>query len=163
MDSPEINAFAVPGGPIFFYKGLVDLAGSDDEIAAVLGHESTHIVKRHSARQMSDSQGKSVLAQIVLGAGRSSKDQEQLAGLLIGVQSLKFSRSDEAQADEYGFGYMTRAGYNPDAMATFFVKMGQKTGGGGPEWLASHPLTGKRVEAARRRADDYKKGTTKAP
>ena len=163
VDSKEVNAFAVPGGPIYFYKGLVDLASSDDEVAAVLGHESTHIVKRHSAAQMSDSQGKSVIAQILLGAGRTSKDQQQIAGLFLGLQSLKFSRTDESQADEYGFKYLTQAGYNPDAMATFFEKMGKKTGGGGPEWLASHPVTSKRVEAARKRSDDYKKGITTAP
>ena len=163
VDSGEVNAFAVPGGPIYFYRGLMDLASSDDEVAAVLGHESTHIVKRHSAAQMSDSQGKSVIAQILLGVGRTSKDQQQIAGLFLGLQSLKFSRSDESQADEYGFRYLTQAGYNPDAMATFFEKMGKKTGGGGPEFLRSHPVTSKRVEAARARADAYKKGTYKAP
>lgn len=163
VDSKEVNAFAVPGGPIYFYRGLMDLASSDDEVAAVLGHEATHIVKRHSAAQMSDSQGKSVIAQILLGVGRTSKDQQQLAGLFLGLQSLKFSRTDESQADEYGFKYLTQAGYNPDAMGTFFEKMGKKTGGGGPEWLASHPVTSKRVEAARKRADNYKKGITQAP
>ena len=162
VDSNEINAFAVPGGPIYFYKGLLDLAGSDDEVASVLGHEATHIVRRHSAAQMSDSQGKGLLAEILLG-GRTSRDQQQLAGLFLGLQSLRFSRSDESEADEYGFRYLTQAGYNPDAMANFFEKMGKKTGGGGPEWLASHPVTAKRVAAARKRADDYKKGIIQAP
>jgi predicted Zn-dependent protease len=164
VDSKEINAFAVPGGPIYFYKGLMELAGSDDEVAAVLGHEASHIVKRHSAKQMSDQMGKSVVAQILLGASGASRDQEQLAGLLIGIESLRFSRSDESQADEYGFKYLVAAGYNPDAMATFFEKMGKATGGGGgPEFLRSHPVTGKRVEASRVRAEAYKKGTYIAP
>ncbi|MGC4044038.1 MAG: M48 family metalloprotease [Armatimonas sp.] len=164
VDSKEINAFAVPGGPIYFYRGLMDLAGSDDEVASVLGHEATHIVKRHSAKQMSDQMGKSVIAQILLGAGRASRDQEQLAGLLIGIESLRFSRNDEAQADEYGFKYLVTAGYNPDAMATFFEKMGKAAGnGGGPEFLQSHPVTSKRIAAARARAEAYKKGTYIAP
>ncbi len=164
VDSKEINAFAVPGGPIYFYKGLMDLAGSDDEVASVLGHEASHIVKRHSAKQMSDQMGKSALAQILLGATGASRDQEQIAGLLIGIESLRFSRNDESQADEYGFKYLTSAGYNPDAMATFFEKMGKATGSGGtPEILRSHPVTAKRVAAARARADAYKKGTYKTP
>ncbi len=164
VDSKEINAFAVPGGPIYFYKGLMDLASSDDEVAAVLGHEASHIVRRHSAKQMSDQMGKSVVAQILLGASGASRDQEQLAGLLIGIESLRYSRNDESEADEYGFKYLVGAGYNPDAMATFFEKMGKAAGnGGGPEFLRSHPVTSKRVEASRARAEAYKKGTYIAP
>jgi predicted Zn-dependent protease len=164
VDSKEINAFAVPGGPIYFYRGLMDLASSDDEVAAVLGHEAAHIVKRHSARQMSDQMGKSVIAQILLGASGASRDQEQLVGLIIGIEGLRFSRNDESQSDEWGFKYLVQAGYNPDAMATFFEKMGKATGGGGgPEFLRSHPVTEKRVAASRTRAEAFKKGTYIAP
>lgn len=156
IDSKEINAFALPGGPIYFYTGLMDLAGSDDEVASVLGHEATHIVKRHSVKQISDAQTKGLIAQLALG--KSSDLAQAAAGIVLQIDRLKFSRGDESQSDEVGFKYMTQAGYDPDAMASFFRKMGAKTGGGGPEWLQSHPVTSNRVKAAEKRATDYEQG-----
>lgn len=154
IDKKEVNAFALPGGPIYFYKGLIDLAESDDEIAAVLGHEATHVSKRHTGRQISDAQGKSTIAQLLLG--RAGNVANLFANIAFSLDQLKYSRDDEAQADEVGFRYLTQAGYNPNAMASFFSKMQKKAGGGGgPEWLASHPLTRKRIEAAEKRAHDY--------
>lgn len=153
IDSKEINAFALPGGPIYFYTGLMNLAGSDDEVASVLGHEATHIVKRHSVKQMSDAQSKGLIAQILLG--KSGQLAQAATGILLQLDQLKFSRNDESQADEVGFKYLTEAGYDPDSMATFFRKMGAKTGGGGPEWLQSHPVTSNRVKAAEARANQY--------
>lgn len=153
IDSNEINAFAVPGGPIYFYRGLVDLAESDDELAAVVGHEAAHIVKRHSARQISDAQAKGLLAGIFLG--RSGKVAQTAGQIFLTLDQLKFSRGDEAESDEVGFRYLVEAGYDPFAMASFFRKMGAKSGGGGPEWLRSHPVTSSRVEKAEQRAREY--------
>ena len=160
IDSKEVNAFAAPGGPIFFYDGLMRLASSDDEVASVLGHEATHIVKRHSAKQISDQLVKSNLAAIFLG----NSDAGQIAaGLLLNIQSLKFSRDDENQADENGFRYLVRANYQPEAMATFFEKMGKAASSGNtPEFLQSHPLTDTRVKRARERAATYER-TGKLP
>jgi predicted Zn-dependent protease len=157
IDSKEINAFALPGGPIYFYTGLVDLTQTDDELASVLGHEAAHVVKRHSAKQISDSQAKSVVAQILLG--RQSNAVQQIASLGLNVYQLKFSRGDESESDEVGFRYLVQAGYNPDAMANFFRRMGEKTGKGNKsqEWLQSHPVTTSRVEKAEQRAAEYKK------
>jgi predicted Zn-dependent protease len=156
IDSKEINAFAVPGGPIYFYKGLVDLAGTDDEVASVLGHEATHIVRKHSVKQMSDAMGKETIAALLLGnAGQTA---QAVAGTLLQLQSLQFSRGDESEADKYGFRYLVKARYNPYAMADFFRKMEKATGSGGtPEWLQSHPLTSKRIDEAQKRADTYTK------
>ncbi len=156
IDNKEINAFALPGGPIYFYSGLLDLASSDDEVASVLGHEATHVVKRHSVKQMSDAQAKGFLAQLALG--KSSDLAQAAAGIVLQLDRLKFSRGDESQSDEVGFKYMTQAGYNPDAMASFFRKMGAKTGKGGTEWLQSHPITANRVKAAEKRANEYQQG-----
>ena len=156
IDSKEVNAFALPGGPIYFYKGLIDLAGSDDEIASVLGHEATHVVKRHVAKQISDAQAKNIIASLALG--RSSSIVQTVAGLGLQIDQLHYSRQDEAQADEIGFKYLTEAGYNPDAMAGFFKKLETKEGGGGgggPVWLQDHPLTKSRVQKAEARADEY--------
>lgn len=157
IDDKQVNAFAVPGGPIYFYTGLINLASSDDEIASVLGHEAAHISQRHSAQQISDAQGKGLLAQILLDATNAGQLGGIAANIGLQLQQLSFSRDDESEADAVGFDYMTQAGYDPDAMASFFRKMQQAAGGrGGPEWLSSHPLTGKRVEAAEERAREYK-------
>lgn len=156
IDSKEVNAFALPGGPIYFYKGLVDLTGSDDELASVLGHEATHVVKRHSAKQISDAQTKGLLAQFALG--RSSSILQTAASIGLQVDQLHFSREDESESDTYGFKYLTKAGYNPNAMATMFQKLQSKeSGGGGPEWLQNHPLTKKRIADAQKRAAEYEK------
>jgi len=155
IQSKEVNAFALPGGPIYFYTGLMDLASSDDEIAAVLGHESTHVVKRHAVKQISDAQTKGLIAGIALG--KAGNLAQTAAGLALQIDQLRFSRGDEAQADEVGFKYLTEAGYDPDAMASFFKKMMAKTGNGGTEWLSNHPLTTKRIQAAEQRAEEYKK------
>jgi beta-barrel assembly-enhancing protease len=158
VDSKEINAFAVPGGPIYFYKGLMELAESDDEIASVLGHEVTHVVKRHSIKQMSKSQNEQIsvaLASVLLG-GNTGRTVDKASQIVLPLRELTFSRKDEEQADELGFNYLTEAGYNPDAMASFFTKMGKKTGGGGIEFLQSHPLTNKRVQKATERAKAYR-------
>lgn len=154
IDKKEVNAFALPGGPIYFNKGLIDLAESDDEIAAVLGHEATHVSKRHTGRQISDAQGKSTIAQLLLG--RAGNVANLFANIAFSLDQLKYSRDDETQSDEIGFRYLTQAGYDPRAMASFFRKMEKKArGGGGPEWLNSHPLTRKRIEAAEKRANEY--------
>ena len=167
IQSDQINAFAVPGGPIYFYTGLIKLAANDDELASVLGHEISHITKRHSVKQMKKSQdmmiGLAALDALIKG-GNTVKGAAEIAA---GLQQMKFSRGDENQADEFGFKYLVNMNYNPDSMASFFTKMGAKTGGDGGgklgEFLSSHPMTTKRVEAATKRASDFKKGTYKAP
>jgi beta-barrel assembly-enhancing protease len=123
----------------------------------VLGHEAAHIVKRHSAKQISDAMVKQFGASILLGG--SGQMAQMAAGLVLQLEQLTYSRDDESQSDEVGFKYLVNAGYDPDAMASFFRKMGEKAGdGGGPEFLRSHPVTSRRVEAAQRRANEYKQG-----
>jgi predicted Zn-dependent protease len=163
IDNKQVNAFALPGGPIYFYSGLVELASTDAELASVVGHEAAHVVKRHSAKQISDAQAKGTIASILLGS--SGQLAQTAAGLALQLQQLNYSREDEAQSDEVGFQYLTEAGYDPDGMANMFRKMSEQEGrgGGGPEWLRSHPLTRKRVEVAEQRAAQYKRehGTTR--
>jgi Putative Zn-dependent protease, contains TPR repeats len=165
ISSKDVNAFALPGGPIYFYTGLVDLAESDDELAAVLGHEAAHISRRHAAKQVADAQTKGLIAQLALG--RASDLAQVAAGIALQLDQLSYSRSDEEQSDEVGFQYLVSAGYDPGAMASFFRKMGEATGGGGgPEWLSSHPVTRKRVEKAEERAKAYRQqqqGQTATP
>ena len=104
------------------------MAGSEAEIASVLGHEATHVVKRHSAKQISDAQAKLLIAQLALG--RSSGLVQTVAGLGLQIDQLHYSRSDEAEADKEGFKYLTEAGYKPEAMAAFFQKLQTKESGG---------------------------------
>jgi predicted Zn-dependent protease len=167
IQSDQINAFAVPGGPIYFYTGLIKLAANDDELASVLGHEIAHITKRHSVKQMKKSQDMMIglaAIDVLIKGGNTVKGAAEIAA---GLQQMKFSRGDENQADEFGFKYLVNMNYNSDAMASFFTKMGEKTGGNGGgrlgDFLSSHPMTNKRVEAATKRSTDFKKGTYKAP
>lgn len=160
IDSKEVNAFSLPGGPIYFYKGLMDITDDDDQVAAVLGHEATHIVKRHVAKQISDAQAKDLLAQLLLG--RAGNAVQALAGLGLQIDQLRFSREDEHQADVGGFRDLIGAGYDPDAMAQMFQHLKEKEGrsGGGPEWLQNHPLTAKRIQDAQTWAAAYKQNGT---
>lgn len=166
VQSDQVNAFAVPGGPIYFYTGLIRLTDSDDELASVLGHEITHITKRHSVKQMKKSQDMAILLALGDALIKGGNSVKSAAEVVVGLKSMEFSRGDESQADEFGFKYLVGMGYKPEAMASFFNKMQAKTGGGGGknlEFLSSHPMTSKRIDAALRRAADYRKGTYKAP
>jgi len=159
----EINAFAVPGGPIFVNTGLMQLATSDDELASVLAHEVSHIVKRHSAQQLSDAAVKQGIAGILFG--RSNADVRTVVGLTLDLKDREFSRGDEAQSDEYGFKYLVAAGYNVRGMASMFTKMQDSAAKSNEKlaFLSTHPLTRKRIEAAEKRAEAYENGTWKAP
>ena len=159
----EINAFAVPGGPMYVNTGLMQLATSDDELASVLAHEVSHIVKRHSAQQLSDAAVKQGVAGILFG--RSSADVRTVVGLTLDLKDMEFSRGDEAQSDEYGFKYLVAAGYNVRGMASMFTKMQESAAKTNEKlaFLSTHPLTRKRIEAAEKRAESYENGTWKAP
>lgn len=159
----EINAFAVPGGPMYVNTGLMQLATSDDELASVLAHEVSHIVKRHSAQQLSDAAIKQGVAGILFG--RSNADVRTVVGLTLDLKDREFSRGDEAQSDEYGFKYLVAAGYNVRGMASMFTKMQESAAKSNEKlaFLSTHPLTRKRIEAAEKRADSYENGTWKAP
>ena len=159
----EINAFAVPGGPMYVNTGLMQLATTDDELASVLAHEVSHIVKRHSAQQLSDAAVKQGVAGILFG--RSSADVRTVVGLTLDLKDREFSRGDEAQSDEYGFKYLVAAGYNVRGMASMFTKMQESAAKTNEKlaFLSTHPLTRKRIEAAEKRAEAYENGTWKAP
>lgn len=157
LDDPSVNAFALPGGPIFITRGILTYMNSEAELAAVLGHEAGHITARHSVEQISKAQ----LAQVGLGVGMilspELREIGQLAGVGLQLMFLKFGRDDERQADDIGFRYMVGQGYDPRRMADLFVMLersSKKEGGGGrlPEWLSTHPDPGNREKAALERA-----------
>ena len=149
VDDPVVNAFALPGGPVFITRGILAHMNSEAQLASVLGHEIGHITAKHSVAQLSQSQ----LAGLGLGiATIVSPELAQFGDLLgsgLGLLFLKFGRDDEKQSDELGFRYMVNAGYHPSEMAEMFRTL-QRLGGGGeggvPEWLSTHPDPGNRVE-----------------
>lgn len=151
IESKEINAFALPGGPTFFYTGLMDKLKTEDELAAVLGHELTHVRKEHwsyAYRDQQQRQGLLTLGAIIL---RPSRDVLDVASIGSSVLfDLPFSRKHESEADQGGFDAMVRAGYNPQGMVDVFTMLQESAGGGRPpEWLSDHPSDGNRIKNIR--------------
>ena len=148
----EINAFALPGGAMFVNVGTITAASNEAELAAVMGHEMSHVYMQHSAKQQGKAQKTQEIAGLagaILGATEKgvagSLAQE---GLKFGTEGLilKYSRSDEAQADHVGAIILYKAGYNPQAMADFFRKLASQ-GSAGPQFLSDHPNPGNREQA----------------
>ncbi len=151
VNQKEINAFALPGGPIYVNTGTI-AAASEAELAGVMGHELSHVVMRHSTRQASRQSKAAIPLAIlsgVLGAsvGGWAGSLAQM-GISIGAGSVftKYSRDAETEADMVGAQIIYDIGFDPHAMVTFFQKLkDQQGGGGGPSFLASHPDPGNRA------------------
>lgn len=148
IKSNELNAYVLPGGKIMFYSGIIDrLQLTDDEIAAIMGHEMSHALREHARERMS----KQVATQAGIGIAASvfglSQGQAQLAGLAgdVGV-NLPNSRTQENEADMMGVELMARAGYNPNAAITLWKKMQAVEGRGEPpQFLSTHPVSANRI------------------
>src|SRR6516162_4313591 len=148
----EINAFALPGGPMFINIGTITAAANEAQLAGVMAHEMSHVYMQHSAKQASKAQTTGMLAglaEAVVGATtRGAVQQLGEMGLQMGAQGLmlKYSRTDESQADAVGAIILHKAGYNPQAMADFFKTL-ETQGGSPPQWLSDHPNPGNREQA----------------
>jgi len=150
VQQSEINAFALPGGPIFVNIGTINAADNEAELAGVMAHEMSHVYMQHSAKQAV----KESLAQGVLGViggilGDSTMADIARVGIQVGAGTvfLKYSRADEAQADAVGAIIMYKAGYDPHALAAFFEKLEKEGGSNGPQFLSDHPNPGNRTQA----------------
>jgi len=150
IPAADINAFALPGGPIFVNIGTITAADNEAQLAGVLAHEMSHVYMQHSAKQAP----KATVAQVIAGLAGAVLPQSGLGnlgrmGIQIGAGTMlmKYSRTDEAQADSVGAIIMYRAGYNPQAMADFFETLQKKYGAGGPQLLSDHPNPGNRTAA----------------
>ena len=146
IGSQQINAFCMPGGKIVFYTGLIDkLKLSDDEIAMVMGHEMAHALREHSREQLAKTQATGLGIRLgggIFGLGDMGTAAANLGGKLL---TLKFSRSDETDADLVGLELAARAGYNPQAAVTLWEKMGEANGNGGIGFLSTHPTGPNRI------------------
>lgn len=158
INDPAINAFALPGGPIFVNTGLIEAVSDEAELAGVLAHEISHVALRHGTHQVTKAQG--IQLGFMLGAsmlGRQGSIWNTLAqlGAGLGAQSLllKYSRDAERDADLHGAQIMHEIGYNPVRMASFFetleAESGSSDGGFVQNFMASHPSPGNRVEYVR--------------
>ncbi|WP_411816570.1 M48 family metallopeptidase [Hyphococcus sp. DH-69] len=154
FESDDLNAFALPGGKIGFYTGILDIMENDAQIATVMGHEVAHVKFNHSGQRYgrtAAAQAGLSVAQVALGSGQGSQVALQALGL--GAQYgviLPFSRQHELEADKYGLRYMHRAGYNPNEAVRFWEKMSAQKSGSPPEFLATHPNDATRIAQLKR-------------
>ena len=153
VNASDINAFALPGGPMFVNRGMIQAARSEGEMAGVMAHEISHVALRHGTAQASKSQNPLVqlgaIGGAILGAvigGNTGEAVGQGTQLGLGVYLLKFSREFETQADILGAQIMAKAGYDPMDLAKMFETIEKQGGRGGPEFLSSHPNPGNRQE-----------------
>jgi predicted Zn-dependent protease len=153
----EINAFALPGGPMFVNRGMMEKAHNEGEVAGVMAHELSHVALRHGTAQATKATpyeigtiAGAVLGAIVGGTAGSVISQGTQFGL--GTAFLRYSRDYEKQADILGTHIMARAGYDPRDMANVFKTIEKESGPGGPQWMSDHPNPGNRYEYITREA-----------
>jgi len=143
VNARDINAFALPGGPMYVNRGMIEAAHSEGEMAGVMAHELAHVFLRHGTAQASKAQKYGLLAGILgIGGqiiGGPAGAAAQIAGQGVGVYFLKFSREYETEADIMGAQVMARAGYDPRDLANMFKTIEQQSGGGGGGFLSDHP------------------------
>lgn len=158
FDSPEKNAFVLPGGKVGFYKGLMDFTENDDQVAAVLGHEVGHVVARHAALRV----GQETATGLLLNTGgallgstvkMSSESLNMVmaaagAGATVGVM-LPFSRQNETDADRLGVDYMNAAGYDVRQAIRLWERMGAAATNRPQEWMSTHPSPDTRIQELR--------------
>jgi predicted Zn-dependent protease len=153
LDDPEtINAFALPGGQIFITKALYDKLENEAQLAGILGHETGHVISRHSAQQMAKGQlGQMLTTAVVVGASGERSDHARMAQMAAMMANqmlmLRYGRHDESQADGFGLRYMAQAGYDPSAMLDVMRILKESSKGSRqPEILSTHPLPETRLE-----------------
>lgn len=159
QESKQVNAYCMAGGKIMVYSGLIDqIKPSDDELAAVIGHEIAHALREHSREQMSEAYAQQIgLLGLAAVVGVSTKDSKNAdATLALGntitavALTLPHSRRAEHEADQIGLELAARAGYNPGAAVTLWEKMGKLSGQKPPEFLSTHPSDASRIEDIKR-------------
>ena len=167
VNAKEINAFALPGGPMYVNSGMIASARSEDEMAGVMAHEISHVALRHGTAQVTKAQKWQTVAG-VLGAGGQILGGPlgsiaQLGTQGVGVYLLKFSREYETEADLLGARIMANAGYDPRELANMFKTIESQGGGGGPSFLSDHPSPKDRVAKINQEAQALQINTAAVP
>lgn len=165
LNSPVVNAFALPGGYVYITRGLMALANNEEEVAGVLGHEIGHVTARHAAQRVSRAQTTGILGTLgtigalILGGETAGRIAQDLFGIGGQLYLLSYSRGQEYEADQIGVRYLARTGYDPMGMASFLQQMdrhnalqarlrGQEYNSAGGDYLSTHPNTRERVQRA---------------
>lgn len=156
VNASDINAFALPGGPMYVNRGMIEAARNEGEMAGVMAHEISHVAMRHATaqhtKQTSTTNTLRTLGLILGGAVVGGQAGAQLGALGASIFTTKYSREYETQADILGARIMADAGYDPRDLANMFRTIQGQRSGGGPEWLSSHPDPGNRYEKINREA-----------
>jgi predicted Zn-dependent protease len=148
IESPEVNAFALPGGYVFIYSGLIRIADEEDELAAAVAHEIAHVAARHMTRQATKNQLVSMAASGIGLGGWTGYAARQGAGLAIPMTFLSFGRKDESEADYLGVQYLYAAGYDPTGAISIFEKMEaleRRAPGTISRAFSTHPMDADRI------------------
>jgi predicted Zn-dependent protease len=159
FEDESANAFALPGGKIGVHTGLLEVAKTPDQLAAVIGHEIGHVMAEHSNERVSTAFAANAGVQLAAAlSGTDGPKQQMLMGLLgLGAQFgvlLPFSRTQESESDEIGLTLMARAGFDPRAAINLWENMAQAGGAQPPEFLSTHPSHGTRIEDLRAQMDE---------
>ncbi|MCK5432233.1 MAG: M48 family metallopeptidase, partial [Gammaproteobacteria bacterium] len=167
VDSPDINAFAAPGGVIGINSGTILNSRNESELAGVMAHEISHVTQRHMARQFERAgqfslpQTAALLGAILIGIANPEAGVAAMT-IVTGASAqtqINFTRENEKEADSVGIQLLARSGYDPQGMPNFFERLHQKSEyyqGNAPEFLRSHPLTTSRIAESKARASKYK-------
>ncbi|WP_028080939.1 M48 family metallopeptidase [Solimonas soli] len=148
FDSKEVNAFALPGGKIGVYTGLLEVAKTQDQLAAVLGHEVSHVLAGHSASRVSN-QMAAQFGAVLVSAGTGLSPDLVGAGAQY-LLLLPFSRGDESEADILGMQLMARAGFDPAQAIALWQNMSKQAGQAPPEFMSTHPSNATRISDLQR-------------
>ena len=169
VESDEVNAFALPGGKIVVYAGILNACPDEASLAAIIGHEAGHVIARHAGERMSIGLAVSIVlggAELATGKMEPAKRAAILAAMGMGAQvgvSLPYSRLHEYEADAIGTRLMARAGYDPAAAWEFWQRMAERNSTQPVEFLSTHPAGRKRMEALKEMMPEMQQLYRKAP
>jgi len=155
IEGKEINAFALPGGKVAFWEGIMPVAQDDTGVAVIMGHEVAHAIARHGAERMSQTMGAQVIGQILsAGVGQVNPALREDFLKLYGVGAsvgvlLPWGRAQESEADQIGLSLMAKAGYDPSAAIAFWERMSKVSDAKAPEFLSTHPSDETRIAQIR--------------
>jgi predicted Zn-dependent protease len=153
IESDQINAFAAPGGYVYFYTGLLREMDNEAEMAAVMAHEISHVVARHGVKRLQAALGATLAYQLVFGGDKTNEALKAAVNVGMGLAFAGYSRDAEREADNFGIQYMVKAGYDPNGAIGMFEKLAALGSGSTnvfEQLSSSHPETSERIDNARK-------------